>query len=298
MPPIRTPLRSIDGNSKDYKHLSPYQRGQIVGKQSEGVNHSKIARDLGVYRSAVYYTLQKEPLRPGGKDILKGARKKTYTERDERALLRFVRLWPKATYKQVIDACGLKCKTTTVKKILKKHGITNWRAKKRPELTEDNALKRLAWCLVWRGLTAEEWGLIIWSDGCSVERGRGKRQEWVFRTPVDKWKKEMVQTYDTNKNMKVMVWGAFWDEGRTSLYIMDRDFAAKKYRYSANSYLEVLDGELATVWERLDPGYKFIQDNAPIHRAGKVTEWFREHGIDILKDWLPYSPDLNPIEHI
>jgi transposase len=104
--------------------------------------------------------------------------------------------------------------------------------------------------------------------------------------------------YDTNKNMKVMVWGAFWDEGRTSLYIMDRDFAAKKYGYSANSYLEVLDGELVLAWERLDPGYKFMQDNAPIYRAGKVTEWFREYGIDILKDWLPYSPDLNPIEYI
>jgi hypothetical protein len=91
-----------------------------------------------------------------------------------------------------------------------------------------------------------------------VERGRGKRQEWVFRTPIDKWKKEMVQMYDTNKNMKVMVWGAFWDEGRISLYIMDRDFAVKKYRYLANSYLEVLDGELVLVWERLDPGYKFM----------------------------------------
>jgi hypothetical protein len=58
--------------------------------------------------------------------------------------------------------CGLKCKTTTVKKILKKHGIINWRAKKQPELTEEeNVLKQLTWCLAWRGLTAEEWGLII-----------------------------------------------------------------------------------------------------------------------------------------
>jgi hypothetical protein len=57
MPPIRTPLCSIDGNSKDYKYLSPYQRGQVVGKNSEGASYSKIARDLGMYRSAMYYTL-------------------------------------------------------------------------------------------------------------------------------------------------------------------------------------------------------------------------------------------------
>jgi len=84
--------------------------------------------------------------------------------------------------------------------------------------------------------------MIVWSDECSVERGRGKRDEWVFRTC-------MVRTYGTNKNMKTMVWGAFWDRGRSPLYIMDRDFESKKHGYSANSYLEVLDGSLAPIFE-------------------------------------------------
>jgi hypothetical protein len=51
----------------------------------------------------------------------------------------------------------------------------------------------------------------------------------------------MIQTYDYYKNMKVIVWAAFWDTGRTSLYIMDRDFESKKHGYSAASYLEVLE---------------------------------------------------------
>jgi hypothetical protein len=54
----------------------------------------------------------------------------------------------------------------------------------------------------------------------------------------------MVQTYDCKKNMKVMVWGCFWDLGRTSLYIMDRDFESPKHGYSAYSYLEVLEAEV------------------------------------------------------
>ena len=73
--------------------------------------------------------------------------------------------------------------------------------------------------------------MICWSDECSVEQGRGKRSEWVFRTSAQKWDKEMVQTYGTNKNMKIMVWGAFWDVGRSGCYIMDRDFESKKYGY-------------------------------------------------------------------
>jgi hypothetical protein len=41
-----------------------------------------------------------------------------------------------------------------------------------------------------------------------------------------------------------MVWGAFWDDGRSNLYIMDRDFESAKHGYSGNSYLEVLDCQL------------------------------------------------------
>ena len=108
----------------------------------------------------------------------------------------------------------------------------------------------------------------------------------------------MVQTYGTNKNMKVMVWACFWDLGRSNLYIMDRDFESQKHGYSANSYIEVLDAELALIHEKLDPGYLFMQDNASIHCAKKVKAWFAAKGITQLMDWPPYSPDLNPIEHI
>ena len=40
-----------------------------------------------------------------------------------------------------------------------------------------------------------------------------------------------------------------------------------------------------------------MQDKAPIHKAKKVMEWFKESGIEVI-DWPPYSPDLNPIEHV
>ena len=46
-----------------------------------------------------------------------------------------------------------------------------------------------------------------------------------------------------------------------------------------------------TIWDPL-----FQQDNAPIHKAGRVMTFFENHNINLLTH-PPYSPDLNPIEY-
>ena len=83
-----------------------------------------------------------------------------------------------------------------------------------------------------------------------------------------------------------------------NLYIMDHDFESAKHGYFAESYLKVLEAEVAPTYTLLEKGYKFMQDNASIHTAHKVRDWFKAHRILQLKDWPSYSPDLNPIEHI
>jgi hypothetical protein len=66
--------------------------------------------------------------------------------------------------------------------------------------------------------------------------------EWVFGTLSQKWDPVLVTIYKKGKDIRVMVWGVFWGDGkRTPLFIMNRDFESKKHRYSAESYLEVLD---------------------------------------------------------
>jgi transposase len=159
MPPQRLPLGPISGN-------------RLLG---QGARPSTIAEELDLEYSTVYRTIQLDLERHEGKSLPRTPRKKSYTDADVRVLLRHVRLYSKDTYREVMIACGLTCKKTTVRKILKEHGITNWKAKRRPFLTEKNAAKRLAWCVERRHWLAEDWALVVWSDECSVERGRGKR---------------------------------------------------------------------------------------------------------------------------
>ena len=89
-----------------------------------------------------------------------------------------------------------------------------------------------------------------------------------------------------------MVWGAIWVNERLDLFIMDRDEVSKRERYSSKSYINVLNNQLPIIW---NPGMVFMQDNAPIHTANLIKDWFRDQAIPVL-DWPPYSPDLNPIE--
>ena len=199
------------------------------------------------------------------------------------------------TYTQLKAEAGIDFSKCTLHRRLDVYNITKWRAAKRPLLTQEHADVRLKWAkdhIVW---DLDKWKYIIWSDECSVVRGSGKDHEWVFRTPSQKWDKEMIEQTPKGKGVSVMVWAAFSGAGgRSELIILDWDFESKKHGYSANSYIQVLEKAISTLWE---PGFLFMQDNAPIHKAKKTMKWFQDRGIPVIK-WPPYSPDMNPIEQI
>ena len=82
--------------------------------------------------------------------------------------------------------------------------------------------------------------------------------------------------------------------GRSPPVIMTRNTSSRRNGYTASSYVKALDEGLA---DQYRPGEWFMQDNAPIHTAALARGWLEEHGVATV-DWPPYSPDLNPIEHL
>jgi hypothetical protein len=109
----------------------------------------------------------------------------------------------------------------------------------------------------------------------------------------------MITEVSTSRLPAQMVWGAIWlDERgrprRSLLVIMERDPDALRNGYTARSYIAALE-------EGLLPYYRqsqlFMQDNARIHTSRAVRAFMAEHYITVM-NWPPYSPDLNPIEHL
>jgi len=174
------------------------------------------------------------------------------------------------TYEQRRESTGLKMSDSYIYRLATENGLTHWRAKKRPELSEAVAANRLLWCKCRAHWKVKKWREYMWSDECSVEQGKGGEIVWVWGHSKDKWKPEMVETYKKGKGMSIIVSAAFWGYGeRSDLLILERDFDSKKNRYSANSYLALLE-EL--VVPNYTDGLIFIQDNILIYTAKKVKE--------------------------
>lgn len=294
----RRPLGVISGNRKPGEELSPYLRGRIIGKYEEGRNKAQIARDLKIPESTVRSTLCLDPQRNEGKTKSRSGAPPRYSQRTLRNVLLYTRKNPKCSYQDIRDHFRSEISNDTIRRLHEKHGIHHWRCKKRPYLTPEVAKMRYDWCKAREHWTWRDFCKTIWSDECSAERGAGGAQEWAFTTPAQKWQKEMVQTYKKGKDISVMVWAAIWwwngKVHKSDLVILERDWESKKHGYTAKSYIDVLEDQLHRIWE---PGMVFMQDNAPIHTAYVTKKWFEDNAIPLL-DWPPYSPDLNPIEHI
>lgn len=166
--------------------------------------------------------------------------------------------------------------------------------KHRTLLLEEHAVKRLKWAEEHINWAEEDWKRVRWSDECSIERGSGVRQGWVFRRPGEGLERWAVQGKPLFTRFSQMFWACFGFDIRSDLVVMEGDPDSKRGGVTSKVYIKVLDEYLFTV---LDHDSIFMQDNSRIHTAKKVQAWFEQHDVELM-EWPPYSPDLNPIENV
>jgi len=290
--PQRRVLAEIPANARPRREVSIRTRERIYGWSLAGAGPTKIATQEQLPKSTIKKIISNAKTRQHTRNMPRSGRPRIATPRDRRRIISFARQHPKWTYDQLQRETGLDFSRSTFKRILQEHDIMNWRCKKRPALNQQQANLRLNFA---RNNLNTDWSRVLFSDECSVEKGSGKQRQWAFGKPAEKWQHDKIETYPKSKQGRIMVWAAIGSSiERSKLIIMDQDMNAQRHGYTATSYINTLEEGLLPIYN----GQIFQQDNAPIHTAHVTTRWFNDHGIPTLQSWPPYSPDLNPIEHL
>jgi len=134
------------------------------------------------------------------------------------------------------------------------------------------------------------WDRVIWSDETTVRTNPVSKEVYIL--VHNSMKREEMPI--NPGGISVMFWGCFSKLGLGALIALEGN-------QNADSYIETLDegliDQLVAAEDELGSKMTFMQDNAPCHKAKKVTQFLADNNVSVM-DWPPQSPDLNPIENL
>ena len=141
----------ISGNRGCNHELSNEQRAGILSALEAGESKSKIAQRFRCSRQTIYNTISRWDKHESIQSLPRSGTPKKLTPRQERQLLRIVRANPSIKYAQLkAQVAGINVKYHTIWRLMKKHYIRKWIAKKRLKLKLEHARLRLEWAYRYR----------------------------------------------------------------------------------------------------------------------------------------------------
>ena len=173
-----------------------------MGLALDGQSGDEIATEEQLPKRTVNSLVEKTSTRDTVQNKPRPGQPLKYNSREERQLVKYAQIHPKWTYHELKRETGLTLHQTTLRRILHKHGLITWRAKKRPHLTQGHATQRLQFA---RSHINADWSNCLFSDECSVEKGKGKKTVWVFGYPSENWDSDKIETYNKGKGLAMMI---------------------------------------------------------------------------------------------
>lgn len=169
-----------------------------------------------------------------------------------------------------------------------KHGRV---ARKLPFVSKANLKKRMKFYNDHVLQPAEFWNRILWTDESMIRMNYSHGRIHVWRRTGEALSYKCAIPTLKSSQKGVIIWGCISSYGTGKIVILDG-------KVNSLVYLKLLQEIIITEGKRLI-GENFVlqQDNAPIHTAKIVKEFFKRENINIL-EWPPLSPDLSPIENV
>lgn len=157
----------------------------------------------------------------------------------------------------------------------------------KPKLTKSNISARRDFAdkhVHWKN----EWRKIIFSDEkkFNLDGPDGFGYYWHdLRT------EEKIFSKRQSGGGSVMIWAAIGYQKKSDITFIDTRMKAVDYQRMIALHLPANGSDMA------GPGWKFQQDNAPIHSARSTLAFLKVKKINMLDKWPPKSADMNIIEN-
>jgi transposase-like protein len=161
------------------------------------------------------------------------------------------------------------------------------------KLKPDHIRARISFAEGYRNWTADKWMTVLFSDEKIFTLGLHGRV-WVQRPPNSAWKTEYVREAESHP-AGVNFWCCFGGRGTGGCETFSYKNTGVVMRGILNHHLLISAGKL--FHQRPPEPWWFLWDNSPIHKSREVQDWLHNHGVSMM-ELPPYSPDLNPTEHL
>jgi transposase len=206
------------------KELTPTIRARICELHDIGWGYKRIhTRYPQIPLSTIQYTIKKENQRNDQQSLPRSGRPKALTSEQQNYLLDLATKDPHIKMRELQIAVDTSPSKSTVRRLFRNLHMRKWKQRNRPEIKEENAIKRLQWAQTYAHYTPDDWRRVKWTDECSVERGKGVQTIWTFNSPSQQLIEHDVHGIRCGKGVKKMFWAGFGYNIRTGLVPLDGD---------------------------------------------------------------------------
>ena len=177
----------------------------------------------------------------------------------------------------------------TVRNRLREFGLRARRPKVGLPLNRARRARRMAWVIAPRRFPMRQWRRAFFTDESRFTLFRADGRRRLYRRRGERFADACVFERDRYGGGSVMVWGGISHGVKSPLIVVPGNLTAVRYR------VEILRPVAVPLVQQHQ--MTFQHDNARPHVARVCQDFLANNNIVPL-DWLPYSQDLSPIEHL
>lgn len=279
------------------KELDDETRGQIIGLSKANMSERKINKILGIPKSTIHDTLVRFEKTNTTSCVPRPGRSLLIDKKKEVILKKIIKKKPRITLAEIQqnfqNKTSIQVSQKTIRNSLHNLGFSSCIPARKPLLNDLQKENRLNWCLERQSWSIRKWQNIIWSDESRFAVFNNDGPTRVWRLPRERFNEENLMPTVKHNGGSIMVWSCFSGRGLGPLVLVEGTI-------DRWGYIEILEKNLLPyIDDKFNgKGYHFQDDNATVHTAKAVVDWFQENEIKILENWPSQSPDLNPIEHL